>query len=95
MAYDHVKTVRTASTAQVVATGQRVVVRGIHLISSGTQGTIELRGGGSGGGADHVIDTPAVAEGDTVTIPGRGLEPLDGLHVTLTDVDAVTVFYNE
>lgn len=62
-------------------------------MSSGTAGTIVLRDGGATGSVRLTVDTPAVAEGDTVIIPGY-IEFDTDVHVTLTDVDAVTVFWN-
>lgn len=68
-------------------------LRGLHLVSSGTAGSVVLKSSGSGGTTILDVDTPAVAEGDTVTIPGRGIRFSGALHATLTNVDGITVFY--
>lgn len=97
-AFGPVKSARVASgdsPDQTVATGTNVVVRGITSLAGATAGTIELRGGGSGGSADHTFDTSSNSNLEATIIPAGGLPPLDGLHVTLDQADAVVVFYEE
>lgn len=97
-AFSRLNSARVASADspdQAVATGTDVVVRGITTLAGGTAGTVELRGGGSGGSADHTFDTSAQSSLEDIVIPAGGLKPLDGLHVTINQADAVVIFWEE
>lgn len=99
-AFGRVKTTRVTqaeSPAQAIATGTDVVVRGYHMaVSAGSDGIMEFRGGGSGGDPDHEFDVSGQAGVEDVDVPAGGMEPLDGLHVTLPAVVVgVTIFYEE
>ena len=70
-------------------------VKHFHLVSSGTAGTIVFKDGGSSGDVVATYDTPAVAEGDEVNIPGAGLRFEDSIYMELTNADGVTVHYRK
>lgn len=85
------RSARRTSTGTLVADPCYLV--GIHFVSTVPAGTLEFKDGGGSGTSRLIVDTPAVAEGDTVFIPEPGLRFDTDLHVTLTNVGAVTVFY--
>lgn len=83
---------RATSTGQLVSSG--ATLRGVHLVSSGSAGRITLTDGGSSGTTKLDVDTPAVAEGDTITIPDPGIKFDTDVHLkTLSNVDGITIFY--
>jgi len=85
-------------SAQANATGTLVNarptrVRGVHLESTGTAGSAVFRDGGGGGATKIVFDTPASAGMIYIPVPGGGVKFDTDVHVTLTNVDGVTIFY--
>lgn len=94
--------IETVRAADATATGtlvssQKGRLRGVHYndASGGTAGTVVLKDGGSGGTAILTVNTPGQGAGDDVVIPGSGIPFATDLHVTLSNVDGVTVFYAE
>lgn len=84
--------------ADAVATGTLVSsqngrLRGIVLEPGGTAGDALFKDGGSGGTEICQIHTPASGAPFSITIPGGGIGFGTDLHVTLTNVAGVTVFY--
>lgn len=82
------------STGTLVAT-TKGILKGLHYndTSGGTAGSVVIKDGGSGGTEILTINTPGSGVGMDVNIPGGGIPFSTDLHVTLTNVDGVTVFY--
>lgn len=89
------KNVDTKSSAQLVPTGTKVAVLGMHYRSTGTKGTIELKNGGSGGTSLFVVHTPPLAQSTTLQIPAGGIHFDDGVYADLSNVDGLSVWYQE
>jgi hypothetical protein len=85
----------TTSSAQLVPTGTAVAVHAIQYRTTSSAGSIELFDGGSGGTSKGKFWTPALAEGDGVPFPAGGLHFADGVYVALTNVDGVSILYQE
>lgn len=88
-----VKAASVTATGAVVPRGARL--RGLHFndTSGGTAGSVVLRDGGAGGTVKLTINTPGQGASNDVMIPGAGIVFDTDIHVTLTNVDGVTVFY--
>lgn len=88
-----VKAADATATGTLVPRGARL--RGLHFndASGGTAGTLVFRDGGSGGTVKLTINTPGQGTGDDVLIPGAGIVFDTDIHVTLSNVDGVTIFY--
>lgn len=83
-------------SAHVTATGNlttfRSRLKGIVLTATGTAGSAVFRDG-SGGDVLLTIVTPAAADFHGIDVPGEGILFQNGIHVTLTNVGAVTIFH--
>lgn len=89
-----VKSARVTATGTLVGQGCRIL--GIHLADTATAGTIVFRDGGAGGTTVCTLDTSASAANvEHIDVPGRGLRFKTDCHVTLSNVAAVSVFYEE
>jgi hypothetical protein len=58
-------------------------------------GSIILRDGGASGATVVQLDTNAIDTNPWIDIPGDGLLFETDVHMTLSNVDAVTIFYVE
>lgn len=81
--------------ASGTAVGGPCRIRGLHFndTAGGTAGSVTLKDGGSGGTTKLVINTPGGGVGEDVVIPGSGILFETDVYVTLTNVDAATVFF--
>lgn len=86
------------SSANATATGTVVSgkgqLRGVYVRNTGVAGTVTFRDGGSGGTVILILNTPAQVGISALPLPGAGIVFDTDLHVTLTSVDGVTVFYD-
>jgi hypothetical protein len=89
------KVANSQSSAQLVPTGTKTTVHAIQYRTTSSAGSIELFDGGSGGTSKGKFWTPAFAEGDGFPFPAGGLHFDDGVYVDLTNVDGVTILYQE
>ena len=72
----------------------RVRVKGIYAISNTNAGTLVLRDGGATGPIKATINVLASATSPTyISLPGEGLLFNSDVHVTITSVTSVMVFY--
>lgn len=84
----------SANTAVVTLATGLGRLRGYHIRSGGTAGSVIFRDGGSAGVTMFTVYTPASAAAlVTAEIPGGGIKFDTSLHVTLSQADALTVFY--
>jgi hypothetical protein len=83
----------TQTGATGTPVGHRARVKSIHYRSTGTAGTIVLKDGGSGGATKLTVNTPAVVSSNDVFIPGEGILFETDVYCTLSNADAVTIFY--
>lgn len=87
-----VSSTRLNATGEVFGGPARV--KGIYYVGAAVAGTIVIRDGGATGTVTSTIDTPASATAtDYIDIPSEGLRHETDVHVTLTNVGFVTVFY--
>lgn len=87
-----VKSVTATATSTPLAT-QRVRVRGLTVTPSAVAGSFILKDGGASGTERIKINTPAVAGLAHILIPGDGIVFVTDVHITITDVTSVTIFY--
>jgi hypothetical protein len=80
-------------TATGVLVSHRSRLKGLMITCTGTAGSLIFRDGGATGAVKLTITTPALANMENVVIPGQGVLFEEDIHVTLSDVDAVTAFY--
>lgn len=91
-AQSDVKAVTLTSTNTAV--DRRSRVRGVFILCGGTAGSVVLKDGGSGGGTELDIATPASATTPiNVDIPDNGILFETDVHVTITNAASVIVFY--
>lgn len=84
---------RVTGTGTLISSSARVL--GVHVLSSGTAGSVVLKDGGGSGTTKVDIGSPAVAEADTYTFAGGGIVFGTDVHATLTNVDSVTIIYDD
>lgn len=88
----------------VTATGQalnqaganisRSRIRALHIVPSATAGSLVFRDGGASGNIVLTINTVASATQPThILLPGEGLLCRTDIHVTVSNVSSVVVFY--
>lgn len=87
-----VKSATRTDTGTLVASRSRIKAMTISCTNAGA-GSVVLKDGGSGGGTEITINTPAVAEIFNVLIPAEGVLFETDVHATLTNVSSITVFY--
>ena len=85
------KSANATATGTLVSNGATAL--GAWIRSTGTAGTVVLRDNGAGGTIKVTLDTPAAVRGDYVPFPGGGILFATDVHVTLTSVDGITIFY--
>lgn len=85
------------SAATVTATGlavnQPARIKSIYFVSSATAGSLVFRNGGAAGIVLISLTTPASLGETTLMIPGNGVRFADDVHVTISNVTSLTVFY--
>ena len=86
-----VEAATVTATGTLVAYGARL--RGVHVATSGTAGSVELRDGGSSGTLKLDLPISANAEDHYIPIPDNGIAFGADIHATLSNADGVTVFY--
>lgn len=87
-----IRATRLAASGSVTAGRGRVM--GLHIVGSASAGSVVIKDGGASGTTVLTIDTPASATGtEDISIPGRGILCTTNIYAVLTDVAAVTVFY--
>jgi hypothetical protein len=71
-------------------------LKGLIVVPSATGGTAVFKDGGASGTTTLTVPTIASATGDpmVINIPDNGIRHKADIHVTLTDVAAVTAFYD-
>lgn len=90
-ASEPVQSANISATGSLLSTPARL--RGVVLRSVATSGTAIFRNGGTAGTALVTLNTPAAVGLHEIEIPGGGVVFGTDLFVTLTNVDAATVFY--
>lgn len=80
-----------ATTGTIVPARQRV--KGVYMITGETAGSVVFRDGGASGDIRLQLNTPAAVGEIYVPIPDQGVLFQTDVHVTLTNVTSVTVFY--
>lgn len=85
------------SAATVTATGtvvnQPARIKSVYLVSGASAGSLVFRNGGASGTELLRLDTPAGVGDQSVIIPENGIRFTANVHVTVTNVTSVTVFY--
>lgn len=80
-------------TATGTAYGGRARLKGMNYIATATAGSIVIRDGGASGAVILNLATPAVADSYDLIIPDDGILCSTNMHVTLTNVTSLTMFY--
>lgn len=84
-------------SAVATATGTmyaaRTRLKGVTLTPSSSAGSVVFRDGGASGTTLLTLNTPAAAGMNDVVIPGEGMLFGTDVHVTVTNVTSVTIFY--
>lgn len=88
-----VKSKKLTATGEVHGDGATVL--GIHIVQSATAGSVTLKDGGGSGTTKLDLDTPAVAGSHYVPVPGGGIAHGTDVHATLTNVDSITVIFED
>lgn len=85
---------KTVTTTADAVNG-RTRVQGVYYTCTGTAAAITLKTGGSGGTEIMEIKTPAAAGAYDIIIPDDGILATDGVHVTVSSnqVLSVTVLF--
>jgi hypothetical protein len=83
----------SVETGEVFAGGGRVL--GIWLTHTATAGSLELKDGGGSGTSKLIINTKAAVDEQYIPIPGGGLQFSTDCHATMTNVDGLTVMYDQ
>lgn len=87
-----IKAIRLTATGDIRA--QRCRIRGVSWSAAATAGTIVIKEGGGSGTTVATIDTAASLNAtDNFMFPGRGILCDPNAHATLTNVTAVTFYY--
>lgn len=87
-----IKSTRLTGTGTVYASRGRL--RAVFIQDGASAGTLTLRDGGGSGTILCVLDTPGDATGyQDLTLPGRGIQFKTDIHATLSNITAVTFFY--
>lgn len=81
------------ATATVTMYAGRTRLKGVTLTPSAVAGSVVFRDGGAAGTVLLTVNTPAVAGMHDVFIPGEGVLFGTDVHVTVTSVTSVTIFY--
>lgn len=79
------------ATGSVVSGRQRV--KGIYLVAGSSAGSVVLRDGSGSGSIRLDLATPAGVDEIYIPVPDQGILFSAGVHATLTNVSALTVFY--
>lgn len=83
--------------ATLTQTGTAVAVpcrlRGIVKHDTGQAGSVVFRDGGASGATLLTFVTPGQSSSVVIPIPGGGIQFATNVHVTIANVDGVTVFY--
>ena len=90
-----VKTATTTSAATGGASlfGGRSRLRGFIIAGGSSDGTVTFRNG-SASGSTLLIAPCNANDTETLNIPDQGVLFEDGIHVTLSNIDRVTVFHS-
>jgi len=72
----------------------RARIKSVYIVPTGTAGSVVFKDGGSGGSTIMTLNTVASATQPTwILVPDQGILFRTNIHVTLTDVGSVMVFY--
>jgi len=80
------------ATATGVMYAGRTRLKGVTLTTAGVAGSMVFRDG-AGGTVLLTVNTPAVSSLDDMFIPGDGILFSVGIHVTISNVASVSIFY--
>lgn len=80
-------------TATGVAVNQPARIKAIYLVSAAVAGSLVFRNGGSAGNQLITIDTPAGIGDISIPVPDNGVRFSTNVHITISNVTSVTVFY--
>ena len=86
-----VSSATATGTGTLVSQGTRI--KGILLTTTTSTGTVTLRDGGASGTTKITLNTPAVAEMFNALLPAEGVVFRTDVHVTISNVASVTIFY--
>jgi len=82
-----------AATGTAVATPCRVMA--VYIRSTTTAGSVNFRDNGAGGDSLFVLHTNNIADATAVPLPDPGVLFGTDVHLTMSNVDGVTVFYGD
>lgn len=69
-------------------------IKGVYIIPQSGAGSVVFRDGSASGSTKLTVNTLAASTGPTyVLLPGEGILVQSGIHVTVTTVASVVVFY--
>jgi hypothetical protein len=88
-----VKAVYLSATGLAGIAGLRNRVKGIWMATPVGAGSVVIRDGSATGVTLIKFDTAAAITNDYMLLPGEGVLSQADLHVTLTSVTSVTIFY--
>ena len=83
----------TSSGTEAVASGAKLM--GVQLVDGGTAGTVTIKDGGSTGTVRFPLSTAGTTTNEHVDVPGGGIVFESNVYVELTNVTAVTLFYED
>jgi len=88
------KTVTGLLVGQNDGTVERARIKGLYVVPAAGAGTLVFRDGGASGPIKFTLNTLASSTAPTyMLIPGEGLLFNTNIHITVTAVSSVTVFY--
>lgn len=98
MQYDVLASKPITATGQLIGQNdgaiERARIKGVYVVPAAGAGTIVFRDGGASGPIKATLNTLASSTAPTyMLIPGEGLLFNTNIHVTITAVASVTVFY--
>lgn len=69
-------------------------IKGVYIIPQSGAGSVVFRDGSASGSTKLTVNTLAASTGPTyILLPGEGILVQSGIHVTVTTVASVVVFY--
>ena len=69
-------------------------IKGVYIVPQSGAGSVVFRDGSASGSTKLTVNTLAASTGPTyVLLPGEGILVQSGIHVTVTTVASVVVFY--
>lgn len=92
LAGTNVSAVKSTATGDV--TTARARLHSVYFVSSAVAGSLVFKTGGSGGTTLLEITTPAAVGMDSVEVPLDGILFPSGIHVTVSNVTALTTMFS-